>query len=251
MRGGSTFPVRVRFSKLGKVRWTSHRDVARMFERAFRILELPLEFSEGFSPHPKVSFGLALSTGYESNEEFLDFSLAKPIDLETLPERLTTALPLGMTVNCAVLLDDRVPALQETVTAVEWIFEVGRDDDVAIDVDEFIAAVDAALACDEITIRRSRKGKLVDDDVRGAIRHCTVTSKVGAGTVVCELEVSTQPRSAKPLDVLAAIMQVTPAIGPLVERSVLRMSQWIERDGARLSPLDADARAHIATACAS
>ncbi len=251
MKGGSVFPVRLQFSKVGKVRWTSHRDIARMFERAFRILELPLEFSEGFSPHPKVSFGLALSTGYESNEEYLDVSLAQVIDLETLPERLTTALPAGITVLRAVVLHDRVPALQETVTAANWIVEVARDDDVALGLDEFQTAVDAALARDEITIRRSRKGKLVDDDVRGAIRHFRATVDPVSGGIVCDLEVSTQPRSAKPCDVLAAIMQVTPAIGPLVERRVLRVHQWIERDGARLSPLDADARPHAASARAS
>ena len=188
MKGGAPFPVRLQFSKLGKVRWTSHRDVARMFERAFRILELPLEFSEGFSPHPKVSFGLALSTGYESNDEFLDVSLTTPIDLETLPERLTSALPAGMTVTNAILLEDRVPALQETVTAVEWIVVVERDDEVAIAIDEFTHAVDAALARDEITIRRSRKGKLVDDDVRGVIRRCHSSVGEVVGTVVVDLE---------------------------------------------------------------
>jgi hypothetical protein len=58
--------VRFRYSKLGKVRWTSHRDMARMWERAFRRTHLPLAYSQGFSPRPKVSFGLALPTGGES-----------------------------------------------------------------------------------------------------------------------------------------------------------------------------------------
>lgn len=251
MKGGNTFPVRLHFVKHGKVRWISHRDIARAFERAFRIAALPLAFSEGFSPHPKISFGLALSTGYESNEEFLDVALTEPVDLEALPERLVAALPQGISVIGAVLLQDRTPALQETVTAVDWMVEVARDDEVALDLDDFRRAVDAVLACDEVTIRRSRKGKLVDDDVRGAIRRCTVFAGDAAGTARCELEVSTQPRSAKPSDVLAAIMQVTPAIGPLVERRVVRVHQWIERDGARLSPLDADARPRVAGARAS
>ena len=65
MRGDAGVPVRLRFSKHGPVRFISHRDVARAFERAFRIVELPLAFSAGFSPHPKVSFGPALAVGYE------------------------------------------------------------------------------------------------------------------------------------------------------------------------------------------
>src|SRR6059036_543842 len=63
---GSEMRVRVRFNKLGKVRWTSHRDVARMWERAFRRARLPVAYTGGFSPRPKVSFGLALPTGCES-----------------------------------------------------------------------------------------------------------------------------------------------------------------------------------------
>ena len=68
--------VRIRFVKLGKIRWTSHRDVARMWERAFRRVQLPVAYSAGFSPRPKVSFGLALPTGHESVAEYLDVELA-------------------------------------------------------------------------------------------------------------------------------------------------------------------------------
>src|SRR5881227_1654467 len=68
--------VRIRFSKLGKIRFTSHRDVARIWERALRRAALPVAYTEGFSPHPKLSFGLALSTGHESLGEYLDVDLA-------------------------------------------------------------------------------------------------------------------------------------------------------------------------------
>ena len=70
MRGDAGYAVRVKYAKQGKVRWISHRDVARAFERALRIEQLPLAFTLGFSPRPKVSFGLALSTGYESEAAF-------------------------------------------------------------------------------------------------------------------------------------------------------------------------------------
>ena len=70
--------VRFRFSKVGKVRFTSHRDVARLWERALRRAELPVALTEGFSPRPKVHFGLALPTGYESDGEYLDVDLRRP-----------------------------------------------------------------------------------------------------------------------------------------------------------------------------
>lgn len=124
MRGDAGFPVRLRFTERGKVRWISHRDVARAFERAFRIEQLPLAFSAGFSPRPKVSFGLALSVGYESDAEYLDFELTEPVDVGALPAALTTALPEGITVNGACRLLDRAPALQESVTTVQFLVAV-------------------------------------------------------------------------------------------------------------------------------
>ena len=112
MRGDSGFPVRIRFAKRGKVRFISHRDVARAFERAFRIEQLPLAFTEGFSPRPKVSFGLALSVGHESDAEYLDVELTEAVDTASLAERLTPALPEGMPATGAVRLIERGPALQ-------------------------------------------------------------------------------------------------------------------------------------------
>ena len=67
--------LRLRFTKAGKIRFTSHRDVARMWERALRRSRLPLAYSQGFVPHPLVSFGLALPTGCESRGEYLDLRL--------------------------------------------------------------------------------------------------------------------------------------------------------------------------------
>jgi radical SAM-linked protein len=84
--------IRFRFSKLGKVRWTSHRDVARMWERALRRTQLPIAVTAGFTPRPKVSFGLALPTGHESVAEYLDVELdCESLDVAGLPARLSAA----------------------------------------------------------------------------------------------------------------------------------------------------------------
>ena len=64
--------VRLRFTKLGKLRFLGHRDLARCWERAIRKAELPIAYSEGFSPRPRMHFGLALPTGCESEAEYGD-----------------------------------------------------------------------------------------------------------------------------------------------------------------------------------
>jgi radical SAM-linked protein len=241
VRGGAANPVRLQYTKLGKVRWISHRDVARALERAFRVVQLPLAFSEGFSPRPKVSFGLALSTGHESDAEYVDLVLADPVDLDALPERLTAALPAGIAVVGAVALAERAPALQEAVTCVEWCVDVAHADYSDVDPAELRACVDTALLqCVLPTVKR-RKGRDVEEDVRPVIRRITVAHERPASV---EMEMSTQPRGAKPGEVLAAI-------GDFIDVRARRTHQWIERDGARHEPLDADTRPRVPEACAS
>ena len=91
--------VRIRFTEAGKVRFLSHRDLARIWERAMRRAELPVTYSVGFSPRPKLHFGLALSVGHESLAEYLDVDLVSPLsqdDLAALPARLSAVLPEGI-----------------------------------------------------------------------------------------------------------------------------------------------------------
>jgi radical SAM-linked protein len=246
MRGGAANPIRLRYTKLGKVRWISHRDVARALERSFRIARLPLAFSEGFSPRPRVSFGLALSTGHESDAEYVDLVLAEPVDLAALASRLNSGLPEGIDVVGAVALADRAPALQEAVTCVEWRVDVARVDLTDVDPARLREEVDAALAKPALAATRHRKGREVVEDVRPVIRRITVCdgrSAAGQPTVV-EMEMSTQPRGAKPGEVLAAI-------GDFTDVRARRTNQWIERDGARQEPLDADTRPRVPEACVS
>ena len=117
--------LRVRATKIGKVRFTSHRDAARMWERALRRAGLPVAFTEGFTPRPKISFGLALPTGAESIAEYVDIELqravaAADVDLETLPARLSKALPTGFDVLVASEREQGIDSLQEAVTSCTW-----------------------------------------------------------------------------------------------------------------------------------
>jgi radical SAM-linked protein len=238
VKGDNGFPVRVRFSKRGKVRFVGHRDIARGFERAFRIVGLPLSFTLGFSPRPKVSFGLALSVGHESDAEFLDVELAEPVDLEGLPEALTAALPEGIEVTGVAALADRAPALQEAVTAVEWQLEVTAPETTApapLVVERLVAT---AMAAPSLRVTRTRKGREAEEDIRPAIRRIDVLGASEHG-VLLEVEVSTQPVSVRAGELLAALG------GELGERRVLRTGQWIERGGARLEPLAADPRSAV------
>jgi len=226
--------VRFRFTKLGKVRWTSHRDVARMWERALRRAQLSVTYTGGFSPRPKVSFGLALPTGAESVCEYLDVEFEHdPTDLDvvSLPARLSPALPAGIDVSAAVVIDDRADSLQQTVTSCRW--EIGVASTNSTSSSESLALparVAGMLAAESIVITRERKGQSVSDDVRPAILSCSVLAES-----LLECELATQPRGLRPSELLRAL---DPG---LEECSVRRTHQWIARDGAQWEPIPLDA----------
>jgi len=230
--------VRLRYRKLGKVRFTSHRDIARCWERALRRAELPVASTEGFSPRPKMHFGLALSTGHESLGEYLDVDLTDPegaeVDLEALPERLTPLLPPGIDVEAVVVIDRSETSLQEAVTSCTWVIEVPGPSPEAL-----TAAVGTILTATELPVVRERKGKKVSDDLRPGILGLSVVGATPPDApeqgAVLEAELATQPRSVRPAELLAALDP------PHTEGRVRRTHQWITSDGATREPLSPSA----------
>lgn len=218
--------LRFRFSKQGKVRFTSHRDVARMWERAFRRVALPLAYTQGFTPRPRVSFGLALPTGAESVAEYLDVELAEGAgaDVASLPAHLTPALPAGVDVLAASVVDDGAASLQHDVTSCSWVVETA-----GLPAGEVDARVAAALAAPALVISRERKGRSSDQDVRAGI----VALEAAGTSLIAEL--AAQPRALRPSELLTALG------GGLEEVRVRRTAQWIQRDGARWEPIPLDA----------
>lgn len=218
--------VRIRFSKTGKIRFTSHRDVARIWERALRRASLPLTYTEGFSPRPKLSFGLALSTGHESLGEYLDVDLRHDVEPEQLAALLDPALPAGIEVQAAAVLAPGSDSLQQLVTSCSWRIEL-----LGIDPADAFAAVERALQADQLPVTRERKGKAVTDDVRPAILSLAVTGPTANGTEL-DAELATQPRGLRPAELLVAMQ-----FAPEVEGRVIRTHQWTLVDGARQEPV--------------
>lgn len=225
--------VRLRFTKLGKVRFTSHRDVARIWERALRRADLPLAYTEGFSPRPKVHFGLALSTSHESFAEYLDVDLRTEGDVGDLPglaDRLSPLLPPGIDVTAAAVIPSTGGvSLQQAVTSCSWDLTV-----VDLTVDEALRATARLLAADTLPVSRERKGRIVEDDLRPLLLDLRVEGPAEGG-VLLRAELGTQPRAVRPSELIAALGP------PAGEGRVVRTSQWIAHpDGTRSEPLPAD-----------
>lgn len=94
----------VKFSKEGNIRYISHLDLLRLFKRSFKRVGIKLQHSQGFNPHPKMSFAQPLSLGYLSTGEYLEFETIEPYDTESMTEKLNTVLPEGIGIlSCSEL----------------------------------------------------------------------------------------------------------------------------------------------------
>ena len=222
--------LRIQFAKHGKVRFTSHRDVARIWERTLRRAGVPVAYSAGFSPHPKIAFGLALSTGYSSDAEYIDIEVdpewAASIDHNTLVGTLTASLPTGMTALAVAGLAPGEPSLQHAVTSCTW-----RIDATGADAQEASDSLSRAMARSELLVQRERKGRVTTDDIRSAVLAVEVQGNITDG-VRLVAELGTQPRAVRPAELLASLDP------PLSLLRACRLHQWIATEAQeRREPL--------------
>lgn len=226
---------RCRFSKWGKLRFTGHRDVARLWERALRAAQVPVALSAGFTPRPRVSFGLALPTGAESCAEYLDVVIDQSrlvdgcvVEEAWLIDRVAAVLPPGLSFDAAVAVAANAPSLQEAVVATSWQIDL-RGEPGVVDSHTLDHAIARVLAASEVPLRRERKGVSAIDDVRPSIETLAAT---GAGdSLQLSAVLLTQGRALRPAELVRALL---PDIDPLdAVARVVRTHQWIDEDGAR------------------
>jgi radical SAM-linked protein len=153
--------IRITFIKQGALRYTGHLDLHKLWERAARRADLPLAYSQGFHPQPKMNMAAALPLGFSSRCEVMDMRLEHEIPLDTLPTRLNATLPSGLQVVEVEQVDDRAPALQTQIASAEYEITL-TDSSTSLRVDraELEQRNDAVLQ--STSIPRARRGKMYD-----------------------------------------------------------------------------------------
>jgi radical SAM-linked protein len=192
--------LRVRYAKRGRARFASHRDFGRAFERALRRAGVPMAYSSGFSPHPRISFANAAPTGAASEAEYLEIALAERCDSERVREALDAALPPGLDVLTVV--EASGPALADRLTGSVWVARIDGAEPAVLD-----RSIAALLAADTVSVDRMTKSGLRTFDVRGAVvslerEDLTVRMVVRHGTPL-----------VRPDDVVNAMRALEPALG--------------------------------------
>src|ERR1700741_3838482 len=115
--------IRIRYAKRGPLRFTAHGDFARAFERAIRRAGVPIASSQGFTPHPKISYASAAPTGVASEAEYLEIGLQATADPEVVRASLAAALSPGLDVLDAVEARGGT-SLADRIDASSWRIEL-------------------------------------------------------------------------------------------------------------------------------
>ncbi len=154
--------VRLTYAKQERIKFISHQDEFRAWERSLRRANLPLLYKRGFNPQPHIQFASPLGVGFSGNRETVDIILAPPVALAELRQRLTASLPPGLVVHDLVETPLKTPALQSLLIGADYSIRLFAENEA--DGGETFAAmlrdkIAAFLATQEIWRERERKGK--------------------------------------------------------------------------------------------
>jgi radical SAM-linked protein len=255
--------LRLRYAKRGRLRFSSHRDFQRAFERALRRAAVPMAYSAGFNPHPRISYANAAPTGAASEAEYLEIAVNRRCEPDDVRAALDEALPVGLDV--LEVVEAGPGALADRLEASRWRIELP-----GTPLADVTDAVTAFLAAERVEVQRVMKtGPRVFDARNAVVRLVAgtadapvtpggtddgstfaenVTDRVAQGELgscaILHLVVRHTTPAVRPDDVLAGLRSQA-HLAPLSPPRMTRLAQGPldEENGAVADPLAADRNA--------
>ena len=210
--------LRVQYAKRGRLRFSSHRDFQRAWERALRRADVPIAYSAGFSPHPRVSYAGAAPTGSASEAEYLEIGLSAVCDPDRLRVALDASLPPGLDIVAVVESDGST--LADRLEASRWVLVLPGVSQHVVDT-----AVAVFLAATEVEVTRLTKAGLRRFDARGAVVRLTAATPELVPDVadvadrgrcaILDLVVRHATPAVRPDDVLTGLRSVADLVPPM------------------------------------
>ncbi|NYG05834.1 radical SAM-linked protein [Phycicoccus badiiscoriae] len=206
--------LRVRYAKRGRLRFSSTRDFQRALERALRRAGVPMAFSAGFHPHPKISYANAAPTGTASEAEYFEISVTERVDPESVRAALDEALPQGLDV--LEVVEAAQGALADRLQGSDWVMDFPGLTEAQLQ-----QAADQLLALDRVEVSRTFKTGPRTFDVRSAVVSMTTAPSERPDCAILRVVVRHTTPAVRPDDVLTALRaatELTPPMPPLVTR---------------------------------
>jgi radical SAM-linked protein len=189
--------LRIAFSKGGPLTYTSHLDLARLWGRSLRRAGVPLTYSQGFNPRPRLQLAAALPLGHTGEAELLDVWLDRPMSVRGLTRALTPVLPDGLTIRQVGRVMSKEPALQTQVVSAEYRVTVAWDEPT----EQVQARVERVMATTELP--QERRGRRVN--LRPLIERLRL-ERASRGRITLEMQLAArEAATARPEAVLEAL----------------------------------------------
>ncbi len=224
--------LRLRYTKRGRLRFTSHRDIARAFERALRRAQVPMAYSAGFSPHPKISWVGAAPTGVASEAEYVEISVAERVDLLRLQVALDESLPAGIDI-VDVVEAPLATSLPDRIEASRWEIRLP-----GVSRDALQQAVSQFLTAEVALVERLMKQGLRTLDARAAV----VTMSAGGDQDCATLHAVVRhvTPAVRPDDVLSGLRSVADLVPPVPPEATRYAQGPLTENGEVGDPLAPD-----------
>jgi len=226
----------VKYTKGEKVKYISHLDFMRLVQRALRRAEIPVAYSKGFNPHPRLSFASALAVGTTSEGEYLEIILEKEMEPETLCHRMNEKLPEGIRFVKAVAIDDKAPSLMSVIERGEYLIHISGMPDEGLDA---VSVIEDFLNQTEIfTIKKTKKGER-HVDIRPMIHSIDIIAQHQDGITIKALLSTGSKANLRPEQLIEALLDfanISYSSELLVQ--IHRLDLYLFEDGKWATPVE-------------
>ena len=197
--------LRIAYTKVEDARFIAHLDLTRVFERALRRAGIAMRYTEGFNPHPKISFGFALAVGTEGEREYVDIEVQSEMDLDEVLGRIQEQLPPGIRLLQVKPLAPGAKPLMAVLNAASYRMRIPMA--LPIQPERLQEAISLWLAREHVNYLRYTKRGPREKDIRLWVKHLAGT--VQGDDIIFELEVKMgNAGSVRPEEVLASLREL-------------------------------------------
>ncbi|SMB80406.1 radical SAM-linked protein [Desulfonispora thiosulfatigenes DSM 11270] len=227
--------VRIKYAITEKGKFISHLEVLRTWERSIRRAKIPLAYSQGFNPHPKLSFASALAVGVTSEDEYVDVELKNSISIEEINKSLEKSLPSAINIIDVKEIDKKSPSLMSIINRAKYNIRVRLLD--PLNQADFEQKIDDLFKQEQIIIRRKGKKGMKEKDIKSGIYN--ISGRI-IDNKFLDFNIDVQSGSEdniRPGDVLNALIEVGISLD-MDTLLVHRKGLYISNEKGLISPLD-------------
>ena len=193
--------LRIQITKEEGIRFIAHLEYVRTLERAIRRAQLPVAYSEGFNPHMKFSLASALGVGVTSDTEFVEIELSEEMDINTAIENFKKALPWGIHVKAADIVDSKTPKLMASATGASYKIVVPCTGDGLEGVEKFNAATEIIYA----KAKPKTRAKVKEIDVKKFVDK--IKAHMDEDNIVLEFDCKISPTGSMKAAEIVKVLQ--------------------------------------------